>query len=223
MQNISRKRRSYKRFRGFGICTIACIQVILSSCSLFENKKTTSITDDQLKKEIQAGLCLSASGRGRITTGKEKNRFTYQSQIKNHVFELAIDIPFKGQETLKLPLRKPFKFSGSIYSKTKKELSSSKHRNIEKIFDAFLFRSAKFFAYASNEESCENISCLSGTLEKLNDAVAYQAPISKRFVFDLELKNNIQGHYRNISIRTSDAANAGKPLLALDLIVDSCQ
>ncbi|EQC47331.1 hypothetical protein [Bacteriovorax sp. Seq25_V] len=155
--------------------------------------------------------------------GEEKNRFTYQSEIKNGFFELAIDIPFKGQETLKLPLTKPFKFSGTIYKKTKDELSKSTHKNLTKIFDAFLFRSAKFFAFASGEKSCEEVSCLSGTIERIDNAVIYQAPISKRFMFDFELKNKISSYYRNLSIRTIDAANSEKPLLALDLIVDTCQ
>lgn len=173
-------------------------------------------------------FCSKASGRGRIVLGNETNRFTFQSAITKSHYEIAIDIPFKGQETIKLPLQKPFNFSGSLYEKSVIELKLQRDKtpkNTKKLLDTFLLRTSKFISLLtiSNNETCTEEKCLDGVLNFTEASVDYEAPLSQKFVYSALLKNAQNGYYSSLNFKASDPNGEAKALLALDLVVDACE
>lgn len=227
MQTTIRKRRCLKEFRIPRGIKIACFSLVITSCSIFKVEQDKS-NDPFAKnlKQSQSYFCHKSSGRGRIVLGSETNRFTFQSKVEDNFFEIAIDIPFKGQETLRLPLVKPFKFQGSLYEKSTKEIEADvRAKNSKKILDAFLFRTAKYVSLLTghvDSTQCAGEKCLDGILVIENDEVSYEAPLSKLFLFQAKAKKGAATYFGSMSFKAQNPDKASKSLLALDLIMDSC-
>jgi hypothetical protein len=63
-------------------------------------------------------VCLEAEGKARIEFGREQYVFGYDFVTKDDQWLLAAEIPFKGEEALKvLRTANSFKFSGDFYQK----------------------------------------------------------------------------------------------------------
>lgn len=170
-------------------------------------------------------MCKSFSGRGRISLNNEKNRFTYQAKIKDKKFDIGIDIPFKGQETLILPLVKPFKFEGSMYEKSINEIRKNKNNTFaEKLLKSFLFRTSNFisFAHRENDYACKGWQCLDGVFSQDGNDIVYEAALSKKYVYQAKLKNLRDGFYHTVSFSTFDIEKPEVSTLAMDLTVDEC-
>lgn len=175
----------------------------------------------------QEAFCKKASGRGRIVLGGESNRFTFQSSVTDDTFEIAIDIPFKGQETLILPLVKPYKFSGSLYEKSLLEIdASSKTKGTRKILNAFLFRTAKFVSLLNgriDSSQCAGEKCIDGIINFEESNIDYVAPLSKLYVYSAKTNKTQNTYFSKLSFKAQSPDPSSKPLLALDLIVDACE
>lgn len=228
MQTTIRKRRCNKKFRILRGFKIASFALVLSSCSLFQQEQDPNKINFSKKLKLnQEAFCKKASGRGRIVLGSESNRFTFQSSATNDTFEIAIDIPFKGQETLILPLSKPFKFSGSLYEKSLLEIdASSKAKGTRKILNAFLFRTAKFVSLLNgriDSAQCSGEKCIDGIINFEESNIDYEAPLSKLYVYSAKTNKTQNTYFSKLSFRAQSPDPASKPLLALDLIVDVCE
>ncbi|OIQ19653.1 MAG: hypothetical protein BM556_03980 [Bacteriovorax sp. MedPE-SWde] len=218
MQSCIRERRSIKGIRGSRVCKAAGLALILSSCA-----STQVSTPNSKEASFASKVCLNSTGRGRITIGKEVKRFTYQAQIKEESFILGIDIPFKGQESLVLPL-KGRDLKGSLYKKVSAKLLKSRKLNTSKVFDEFLLRSAALFSSIKNikEGSCKQGKCLSGALSESSDRVIYSEPWSKNYKLLVNFERFSKGHYRHMKVKAYSISKKKSPL-SLDLVVDECQ
>ena len=77
------------------ILSLLCM-VLMTSCSIFEQKKVTSNIDKEIPK-----ICLSASGRGRLMVSGHKFLFKFRSALERETNEwfMSLVFPLYGQES----------------------------------------------------------------------------------------------------------------------------
>lgn len=94
--------------------------LILSSCSLFKNQSLSRDITKNTKK-----ICLSGSGKGRLTIQNSTYVFGYESSLEEELakWTLALDFPLRNQEIFHLDWSqsKKVKFSSTIEEKILKE------------------------------------------------------------------------------------------------------
>ena len=176
---------------------------------------------------MASGLCEQFKGRGRLNFGKKQERFTYNAVFNKKTFSLAIDVPFKGQETLILPLSAEDKVEGTLYKKISKNLTASSHFKTKNVLDDFLLQNRLLFSDIKNIDSnyCDD-KCLTGKVKHFSDGkLVYLNQMNGPFLFRAEFSRLIANEYKVIQLhglRKEKNSEKKQRVLALDLIVDSC-
>lgn len=176
---------------------------------------------------MSSGLCKEFKGRGRLNFGERQERFTYNAILNKKTFSLAIDVPFKGQETLILPLSSNGKVGGTLYKKISKNLISANHLRTKKVLDDFLLENRLLFSDIRNVDSnyCDE-RCLDGKVTHFSDGkLTYIKEMTGPFEFKAEFNRLIANEYKIIQLhglKKLKNSNKKQRVLALDLIVDSC-
>ncbi|MFG1493479.1 hypothetical protein [Halobacteriovorax sp. ZH4_bin.1] len=179
-------------------------------------------------KLLSSGLCKEFKGRGRLKLGKNQDRFTYNAILNKKTFSLAIDVPFKGQETLILPLDATRPVEGTLYKKISTELVKAGRYTSLKILDDFLLKNRLFFSDLKNIDSnyCDN-GCLEGKLTHYsNGNVDFERKMLGKYEYHASFSQLEANEYKFIrleGIRYSKNPQKEQRILALDLIVDSCE
>ena len=155
---------------------------------------------------------------------KESNRFTYQSAIKDDFYVLAIDIPFKEQETLMLPLVSK-KVKGSLYEKTQEKLLKGRKLNVLKSFNMFLSSASVLFSQVNMLQNgkCTSAPCVDGELTHRDNAYLVQKKIKDSFYLNAMFKGNMDGYYKYLKIWATRSPESSSSNMSIELIVDSCQ
>jgi hypothetical protein len=122
--------------------------LILSSCSVFKANKLSR----NIKSNIQK-VCLSGSGKGRLTVQERTYVFGYDSLLEESLakWTLALDFPMRNQELFKLDWSKGEKvsFKTSIEEKILKE---NKHVN-PKHLDEYIQKLGQFLKEVIDSKS----------------------------------------------------------------------
>ncbi|WP_412463018.1 hypothetical protein [Halobacteriovorax sp. RT-2-6] len=233
MYESKRTRRNSKLYRKAGLCAFAGFTLI--SCTTnpkdLSDKAGASTNKVEAHKLLTSGICQEFKGRGRLKFGKNQERFTYNAILNKETFSLAIDVPFKGQETLILPLDASEELaadiSGTLYKKISTELVKAKRYSSLKILNDFLLRNRLFFSEIKNIDSnyCDR-GCLEGDIKHYSDGtVEYKTPMIGNYEFNASFSQLQENEYKFIrleGIHNSKKTNKKQRVLALDLIVDSC-
>lgn len=177
------------------------------------------------ESDFASRICIDSTGRGRLKVAGESNRFTYQAKAQGQEFTLGIDIPFKGQETLILPLdNSGEKIGGSLYKKVSKRLLKKRRLRTVKLFDEFLLQSADLFSSLRKIQSgkCNAQSCLKGKIEDTENGQLYRSAWSEDYELVVEFKRFSKGIYKSMRVKAVSTQKSKTPL-SLDLAIDECQ
>ncbi|RZF22724.1 hypothetical protein DAY19_02830 [Halobacteriovorax vibrionivorans] len=228
MYKSKRTRRNSQLYRKAGLCALACFTLISCATPKKTSTSTKASTDKvTAHKLLSSGLCKEFKGRGRLNFGKKQERFTYNAIFNKETFSLAIDVPFKGQETLILPLATGKKVEGTLYKKISKNLVAANHLRTKNILDNFLMQNRLLFSDIRNVDSnyCDD-KCLPGKVTHFSDGkLVYSKQMSGPFEFKAEFSRLVANEYKVIQLhglRKLKNSQKKQRVLALDLIVDSC-
>jgi hypothetical protein len=166
---------------------------------------------------------VNSTGRGRLKVSSESNRFTYQAASKNQKYTLGIDIPFKGQETLVLPLNENGELGGSLYEKISDTLLGKRKLKTVRLFDKFLLSSANFFSSIEKIQrgECKADKCLKGTVSQTDSGEVYRSAWSKNYELVVKFKRLNEGQYKSVRVQAVNLKSKKSPL-ALDLAIERC-
>lgn len=167
---------------------------------------------------------MNSTGRGRLKVSSQESRFTYQAAVKDLDYTLGIDIPFKGQETLTLPLASKKNLGGSLYQKVSKSLLKKRKLKAVQLFDDFLLQSAKFFDGISKIQNsqCSDSQCLNGQILKTDKGEQFRSAWSDEYELVIDFGRLRSGMYQSIRVKALHMKSKKNPL-SLDLALDSCQ
>lgn len=196
------------------------------------NDRVASTNKVEAHKLLTSGLCREFKGRGRLKFGKQQERFTYNATFNKQAFSLAIDVPFKGQETLVLPLdanqELVAEVGGTLYRKISTDLKKSKRFKSLKILNDFLLRNRLFFSDLKTIDSnyCDK-GCLEGDVKHYSDgSVEYKTQMIGNYEYRASFSQLQENEYKVIRLEGMHTSTTSKKIsrvLALDLIVDSCE
>ncbi len=156
---------------------------------------------------------------GRIKTTEDSNQFSFSSILTDNL-SLAIDIPFKGEETLIFHPEKP---KGSIYRKTKASLRLEQGELRPKEFSQFVKEAALFFELLSRVKtsSCSQEKCQFGTVSEGNGRLIVKKELNSKVNLQLSFVDSRPDFFKRISMGLS-RRGVEESLVKIDLKIKDC-
>ncbi len=195
-------------------------------------------------------LCLSGSGKGRLTFLSGRYSFSYESLLESkiHNWTLALDVPMLGQELFKLSYQHADKgeiiASGNFYKRLQKDAAQEQKSNYQlELLDSYLGGYARFLKWYEaffNDRASFFKSCtitdqneISGqcsfwgeqlvwSIVDANLVLSFPLKNEDRFVFEAEKLNKNYFQQQKMSLKEKAKPNSGRTSLQIELYQSSC-